>query len=69
MPVAQQSADPVGLLEHRDVMAGHVQLSRRGKPDGRRSDDGDVRPVRDAAVARNHTFIERPFDDRQLDVL
>ena len=36
--VAQQSADAIGFLEHRDAVAGAIELRRRGQPGRARAD-------------------------------
>ena len=40
--VAQQPADPVGPLEHRDVVPDAGELLGRGQPGGPGPDDGDL---------------------------
>ena len=68
--VAEQTADAIGFLEDGDEMAGLVQLVRgrqsgRARSDHRHALAGPHRRRRGADPA----FVERPLDDRQLDVL
>ena len=68
--VAQQSADAVVLLEHRDVVAGARELLRAGEPRRAGADHGDLLA---SLVCRRQrlypAFFPRLVDDRVLDRL
>ena len=69
--VAQQSADAIGALEHRDGVAGAIQL-RGGREAGRARSRRRRRAGRCAisgGCGDDPAFVERAIDDRHLDRL
>ncbi len=69
-PVAKQSTDPVGTLEHHHGVAGPRELLGGSEPGGSRTDDRDLLAGlhrRDDRLDR--TVGERPLDDLVLDLL
>ncbi len=68
--VAQQPADAVGPLEHRDVMAGPGQLLGGGQTGRTGSDDGDGLPGHQVRPFGHHpALVEGVVDDLDLDLL
>ena len=68
--VAQQSADPVVLLEHRDVMARAAELLRRGQ--SRRSGADHRDPLAGSKrrrLGQNPALLECPVDHGLFDLL
>src|SRR3954468_16577567 len=68
--VTQQPADAIGLLEHRNVVAGARELLRAGEASGTRADHRDLLAALVRSRLRAHpAFLPRLVDDRMLDGL
>ena len=68
--VAQQTADAVGALEDRDLVAGLVELVGRGEAGRTRADDRHALSGSHGRRSRlNPSVFERVLDNRQLDRL
>ena len=68
--VAQQAADAIRLLEHRDEMTRTIELIGGSETGRSRSDDGYLLPrARRRQLRRHPSFGVRAIDDRDLDVL
>ena len=68
--IHEQPARPVGPLEHRDEMAGAIQLLRCGQSCRSAADDGHplARPHR-GSLRHHPALVEGPVGDRHLDLL
>ena len=66
--VAQQAADAIGALEHRDAVAGAIQLRRPrpGPPGPSRRPRRACRCATRGGCAVDPAFVERAIDDRRL---
>src|SRR5688572_8237218 len=68
--VAEQTADAIRLLEHRDRVAGAIELIGRREARRTRSDDGDLLPGPGGRRTRRHpALVPGAIDDRGLDRL
>ena len=69
-PVPEEPADPVGALEHGDLVASAAELLRGGQPGRPGAHHGDPLPGADRRrLGRDPAFGESPVDDRELDRL